>query len=498
MSTNSLSRNLARLRDDPVSFICEILVNPETGKPFKLYAEQVVFLRLALTAKDGRLPYSELVYSAPKKSGKTGFAAMIVIYTAVALAGANGEIYLLANDFEQSQSRVFKAVVEILRATPLLRDSVNITASKITFKSTGTIIQAVANDFAGFSGANPTLNVYDELAYYTLEPSRRLYDEGIPSPTRAISLRLSVSTAGFDEPSPLRDLYDRAIKHGEQVAPDLRRDGNLLCYWTHHCRAPWQSEAWVAEMRSTLRPAQFKRLIQNEFTSTESAFVTADEWDACVDPELRPVLGDPQLSVFVGLDGSVRHDTTAMVAVTYEYETKRVRVVTHKLFRPGGQVGASQEIDFAAVEAALINWNRCYQVRAVHFDPHQLQAMAQRMRAAGLNMVEINQTPQNLTAAASGLLELIQGRNLVSYSSEELKRAVLNAAVVESSRGFRLAKERPGAKIDLTAALSFACLAAVRQGTDGFEGLRQFHRWQMANSGAPWRHTCTKCQRPHS
>src|SRR5690348_6072128 len=153
--------------------------------------------------------HSELCFSAGKKSGKTALAAMIVIYTAVVLAGTGGEIYCLANDLEQSSSRVFKAVVLILQASPLLRRSADITANKITLRATGTVIQAVANDYEGFSGANPTLNVYDESAYFPSENSRRLWDEGVPSPARKISFRLSVSTAGFDgEPSPLRDIYD--------------------------------------------------------------------------------------------------------------------------------------------------------------------------------------------------------------------------------------------------------------------------------------------------
>ena len=55
----------------PIEFIREVLVDPETGQPFVLYPAQERFLREALTpGPDGRLPYAELVYSGPKKSGK--------------------------------------------------------------------------------------------------------------------------------------------------------------------------------------------------------------------------------------------------------------------------------------------------------------------------------------------------------------------------------------------------------------------------------------------
>ena len=284
----------SKLVRDPIGFIEQVLIDPETGKPFVLYTEQKTFLRNAFETDDeGRMRYSELCFSGGKKSGKTGLAAMIVIYVSVVLAGAGGEINCLANDLEQSQSRVFKAVVQILQASPALRDSVDVTANKIVFRSTGTVITALASDYQGFAGGNPTLNVYDELAYFNSESSRRLWDEGVPSPARRISFRLSVSTAGFDgEPSPLRDLYDRAMEKGTEVAPDLRIHENALVYWTHSARAPWQSARWIDEMQRTYaaRPAQCKRLIQNEWVASESTFIDLEQWDRCVDPNLQPLM----------------------------------------------------------------------------------------------------------------------------------------------------------------------------------------------------------------
>jgi phage terminase large subunit-like protein len=111
-------------------------------------------------------------------------SSMLAIYVAVCLAPVNGQIYFLANDAEQAESRGFKIAGQILRASPLLRGAVDISSTRITLRQTGTTIVAVANDYAGFSGADPTLNIYDELAYFNSESSRRLWDEGIPSPRR--------------------------------------------------------------------------------------------------------------------------------------------------------------------------------------------------------------------------------------------------------------------------------------------------------------------------
>jgi hypothetical protein len=238
-----MKARLAVWRRDPVAFVHEVLVNPENGKPFVLYDAEVEFLRRALSlTADGRLPFGELICACPKKSGKSCLASMAAIYVAVVVGGPLAEVYCLSNDYEQSVGRVFESARRIIEASPLLRSSAKITAGEIEFRSTGSFIQAVASDYASFAGANPSLCIFDELWGYVSERSRRLWDEAVPSPVRRVSARLTVSYAGFsDESDLLEGLYVRGIA-GEEVAPDLYQSDGLLCYWTHFCRAPWQSD----------------------------------------------------------------------------------------------------------------------------------------------------------------------------------------------------------------------------------------------------------------
>jgi phage terminase large subunit-like protein len=445
---------------DPIAFITQVLRNPEDGQPFQLYAEQRTFLRHAfeMTA-EGRLKHTELCFSAGKKSGKTALAGMVVIYTAVVLA-PGGEIYCLANDLEQSASRVFRAVADILKASPLLADAVDITATRIVFRSTGTTIQAVANDFAGFSGANPSLNVFDELAYFNAESSRRLWDEGVPSPARKISFRLSVSTAGFDgEPSPLRDLYDRAIEKGGEIAPDLRVHENLLCYWTHEMRAPWQTPQWVSEMRRTLRPSQFARLILNQWTSSESSFIELEQWDAITDLDMQPLLAKSGMPIWAGLDLGLKHDSTALVCVGWE--SSRIRVVSHQVFIP--REGETLDIESTA-EAAVLSLKNRFAVRSVHFDPWQGLGLAQRLTRAGVHMTEYPQHLSNLSLMGGNLLDLVKNRQLVTYPSDDLRNAIAKTVIIESSRGFRLGKAVKSHRVDVIIALAMALIAATAEG----------------------------------
>lgn len=81
---------------------------PETKKPIKLASHQAAILRHIFAPQDdGRLAYDTVVWSCPKKSGKTTIAALVAEYFALFFESPN-EVYLCANDFEQAQGRVFK------------------------------------------------------------------------------------------------------------------------------------------------------------------------------------------------------------------------------------------------------------------------------------------------------------------------------------------------------------------------------------------------------
>src|SRR5262249_1531307 len=183
-----------RWRADPAAFIEESLADPESGRAYTLLPAERVFLEHAFkTGDDGRLLYPEQIYSCPKKSGKTAFAAMHALTLTLLYGGRYPEATLVANDLDQSVGRVFEAMRKIIECSPWLRRQSKVMRGTITFPSIGATIRAIAADYAGAAGGNQNIAVADELWAFTSERARRLWDEMIPPPTRKIACRLTVT-----------------------------------------------------------------------------------------------------------------------------------------------------------------------------------------------------------------------------------------------------------------------------------------------------------------
>jgi phage terminase large subunit-like protein len=351
-------------------------------------------------------------------------------------------------------------VRRIVEASPLLRDEANITARQIVFEATGATITCLASDYASAAGGHPVISVFDELWGYRSENSRRLWDELVPVPTRKVSCRLIVSHAGFEgEGELLHEIYKRGLTQ-PLVGKDLRAGDGLLMFWSHTPIAPWQTPQWLQEMRRTLRPNQYLRMIENRFVTTESTFVDMSWWDACVDPALRPVVQDRSLPIWVGIDASVKRDSSAIVWVTWDRTARQVRLIGHRIFQPS----PDQPLDFElTIEHTLLALKQRFSLRQTLFDPYQMQASAQRLKREGIKIEEFPQSVPNLTEASQNLYELIKHRNLTTYPDDALRLAISRAVAVETSRGWRIAKEKQAHKIDAVIALGMAALAAVQK-----------------------------------
>jgi phage terminase large subunit-like protein len=199
----------------------------------------------------------------------------------------------------------------------------------------------------------------------------------------------------FSVPKGCSTVYRRGLKQ-PQVGPDLYAREGMLMFWSHTPVAPWQDEKWIEEMRRSLRPNAYARLVLNEFASSESSFIDMSAWDACVNPNLTPAPPDKSLHIWVGVDASVKRDSTALIAVTIDKKSQMLRLVHHRVLTPT----PDEPINFEdTIERTILAWKNQYALRKIWFDPYQMAAVAQRLTKMKINVEEYPQTLPNLTAA---------------------------------------------------------------------------------------------------
>jgi len=166
------------------------------------------------------------------------------------------------------------------------------------------------------------------------------------------------------------------------------------------------------------------------------------------------------------------------VACSWDAEAKGARLVWHRIF----QASPDDPRDFeATIARSLTEFQGRFDVREIRFDPYPLVAVAQHLTKAGLPMAEFPQSVPNLTEASSNLYELVKGRNLVIYPDNEIRLAVSRGAAIETSRGWRIAKENQAHKIDVVVALTQAALGAV-QGGQSHHGVMTYIKAELSKA----------------
>jgi phage terminase large subunit-like protein len=443
-------------------YIDQMVRLPDGSRPV-LAEHQRAILDHGLTPVDGLLLYLTILWSEIKKSGKTAVAAWVASWV-LNTWGPRAEVLCAGNDFEQSVARIFSEIVRVQLAHPTLKRRIVKSTERVLLLEDTSRAAPVALDDTGEAGAEPSLVVHDEAWGIVTERARRLYDELTPPPTRRMALRWISSYAGYPgESVTLETLYKRGLS-GEPIPglPDCTASGPLFMFWSHTPRMPWQTPAYYEAQKSELRPSAFLRLHRNEWVAAESAFITPEMWDPCVDPSMRPLLPTHDAPLFAGVDASTKGDTAAVVTVYWLGD--RLALGPYRIWRPSATAPLDLEV---TLEAYLRELDTRYTLAAVLCDPWQLHRSITTLKAAGIPIDEFPQTVPNTTRMGQAVFELLHGRNLALYPSADLREQALNTVAVESSRGWRIAKEKASRKIDAVVAMSMACVAAL----DGKESI---------------------------
>ena len=426
---------------------------------------------------DHKTDITTLGISNVKKTGKTFLNAVLLCYRWLAYPGIH---FAAGNDLDQSQARQFAEIVDMIGRNDFLSENCKIQKNEIEFTLTGSKLSALAADAAGNAGANHLSVSHTEAWGILYEAGIRSWEELTPPPGLSYgvpALRVVDSYAGFTgESKTWHNLVDRGLA-GQRISKDwpLFIAGGLMLFHAEGSQAqelcfrgtPTQRADYYTEQAASMRPNAYSRMHMNQRTSGESAFVTTEQWEACLSLDVHPLQPGEETQLFYGADASQRHDYTALVGCAKGDFTDVRFIKVWKPKRTGKGLFKIQPIDLEeTIGAELIALHKARQVKAVCYDPWQLATVAKQWQRAGIKTIEMPQTAQRVESDTALFNAIVSG-SIRHYKNNDLDEAVRNAIIQETPRGMRIAKEKATNKIDALIALSMAHHAAITEKVSG-------------------------------
>lgn len=416
----------------PVDWIEKNFIDPITKKLVVLYPHQKRVLRRALmTDAEGYSKYSLVIWSEPKKSGKTTIAAAVGAYIASCIESPN-EVSCVANDKEQAAGRIYANMVPTLinmgwQVPPTERGKRD---RPMAFGANGTMVKAITTDYEKEAGANQGISLWSELWAYGSERLNRLWEEMTPPPTRKFAMRWVETYAGFlGESSLLWNYYTKIFKNTDELElqprviklwPDLPvyELDRMLVYWSHEPRMPWQTKAYYIDQRANMRYSSYIRLHENRWVEAAGDFITNEMWENSLRWE-RP----SDVRATYALDASKNGASTALVGCARKKGTEAVYTTDVHIWEPKN----GQDVDYQQIMDTILKIHKEGRLRPpLWYDPYQCVKLAQDLRRKGVPCKEFGQGAERVKSDTL-LYKLYNEGNVVNFAHPGLKAHILNA-----------------------------------------------------------------------
>ena len=387
---------------------------------------------------------------------KTDDLAALTVAVLVTQLHTGHEAIGIASDRDQARLLI-DHIRPIAQRTPELQGVVEVGAYDVR---TGTTrFEALAADAASSWGRSPAWAVCDELCQWGDTPNARGVWEAISTAVVKVSGRLAVITTAGDPSHWSRGTYEHAVED------PLWRVSEV------HGPAPWLDPAELESERQRLPDSAWQRFFENRWCASEDRLLTYEDIQACavLPDRLDP---DPRCRYVLGVDLAVRGDNTVVAVCHVEdvegYGDRRVVVGSLDVFTPAKH----SETDLGAVEGLVLARSRQYNHAPSLFDPAHGHQMMQRLRAAGLTVLEHTFTAASNSRRALLILELVRGRRLWLPDDRETVAEFAAVRLRETSPGVYRYDHDSGKHDDRVTAISLACVHLLER--------------PVATSAAPW------------
>lgn len=432
-------------------------------------------LREALgTDENGNYKYSIIVWSDIKKSAKSSICAAVNL--ARAWHTEWSEMYVVANDLKQADSRVAHYLRRAILLNESIKNKCKITGYRISLPN-GSFIEAIPIDPSGEAGGNADQISWSELWGSNETAKQNMWaEQTIPPNKYGKAFRWIESYAGFTgESDLLYSLYELGVLRGELLWPEklynvtdseptplelyVNREAGMLCLWNTQPRCPWQTRDYYRSEEQILPPNQFLRIHRNQWTTSTELFIPTEWFDACkrTDDEW-PKIDKKKHPMVVAMDAGVSDDNFGMTLqfrhpeIPTDVCLEQARNWTPK----NGKIDFQGTEENPGPELVLRQWLKEYNIVQVCYDPYMLHDLSMRLNKEGLVWFKSFSQGNDRLLADSQLKNIIRDRRYWHRGEKNLREHIQNAdaKIDEQDQKIRIVKRADKLKVDLAVCAS--------------------------------------------
>ena len=456
-------------------------VDQWAGMPLVFEDWQCDFLREVLACDEDGLPkWDSVVLVVPRKNGKSTMLAALALYSLI--EGVGQPEILLAAASDKQAGRMFETVVNFIYRSENFKSRTHLReyVGEVARSDGGGKILRMASDPSTLHGYNPSRVICDELHAWTKPGHRKAWAAlTTAGGARRLTQVVTITTAGNAEDREdsilghLIDVNERdgECEHREALTISRNHAARTLVYnYSAPTSDPRKTQAMkLANPASWITEEYLARQAANpELSSSEvlqlhgcvwaagvNAWVTAEQWRACLEDVSIPPLAE----VFVGIDVALKQDSSAVVTAWQSPDGRQV--LEAKVWSPRDDVVAHEYVhggtmDMELVEDYCRELARTYSVREFVYDERFFTRSASMLAEDGLPMVEIPQASGAMAEAWNRFRSALLDKRLAHSGDPVLQAHVLSAQAQNTDRGWKVSKVKQHRKIDALVAAAMA------------------------------------------
>lgn len=402
--------------------------------------------------RQGKRKYTKALIGVPRWHDKSTLAAALAHYHLVGEPVFGAEEYAVATTQVQA-GIVFRKARRMALADPLLSRMLDTKRALIEVRDTGATFRAMPHDADTAQGYHPSFAAVDELHVHKTEAMLSALisgSAGHPEP-----LIFVITTAGEDRAGVWWEVRKRwkddpgAYVHW--VSASDSDDATDPAVWQKANPASWITDTILERQFRSLPLAEFERYHLNRAPLIGHNRIFSEKlWAACGDdPEL-----DPERPCVLAVDASLRRDHTAVILD--QLDDKMVHHVLCFTFTAEDDTSIMRAIDHDEVGNLLRELCSSYVVHRVPCDRSYFVRTMRELLDEGLPIEEFPQTNQNMARACQRMYDAVTEERLRHGGDPVLAAHVMDAAVKETTFGWRITKADSTSHIDAAVALAMA------------------------------------------